>query len=303
MITITLRQMSYFTALAETRHFGRAADLCKVTQPALSAQIAEMEQRLGQRLFERTGRAALLTAEGESLRPAIERVLADARALEASARRGRGLLEGRFRLGIIPTVAPYLLPRLLAEASSRFPALALEIREAVTATLIEEAVAGSLDALIAADPIDHPALVTEHLFDDRFFLAAAVDDTAFARPPVAPEAPLLERLMLLEEGHCLRDQALALCGEVRPVTLARYGATSLATLLAMVGAGLGVTLLPEMAVASERGRPDLRIVPFAPPEPGRRIVLAWRASAGRQAEHASLAGLVRGSRPLLPASC
>ena len=292
MITITLRQMAYFEALAETRHFGRAAELSNVSQPALSTQIAEMEARLGVRLFERTGRAALTTPEGTRLKPLIERVLAGTREIEATARHGRGVLEGRFRLGIIPTIAPYILPGLLASAALRHPDLQLEIREAVTGTLMEETANGALDAMVAADPLDHPALAMQNLFGDRFFLAASAQDKAFEKPPVAPESPLLERLMLLEEGHCLREQALALCGEVKPLAMASYGATSLGTLLQMVAHGLGVTLIPEMALAVEANRADLRIVPFTEPQPARTICLGYRRTGGREADMQALGEVV-----------
>lgn len=295
MITITLRQMAYFEALAETRHFGRAAELSNVTQPALSAQIAEMEDRLGVRLFERTGRAALLTPDGERLKPLIEQALGDARAVESAARQGCGVLEGRFRLGIIPTVAPYLLPGLLDAVGERFPALTLEIREAVTDALIEETASGALDAMLAAEPLDHPALKTLPLFRDRFFLAASSRDKAFDKPPVAPDSPLLERLMLLEEGHCLRDQALALCGEVKPVAMASYGATSLGTLLQMVAHGLGVTLLPEMALPVETSRADLRVAPFTEPQPFRTICLGHRRTGARERDMKALGEMIAAS--------
>ncbi|MBK8458684.1 MAG: hydrogen peroxide-inducible genes activator [Phyllobacteriaceae bacterium] len=296
MITITLRQMAYFEALAETRHFGRAAELSKVSQPALSTQIAEIENRLGVRLFERTGRAALLTADGARLKPLIERALADAREIEATARLGRDVLEGRFRLGIIPTIAPYILPSVLSATAARFPRLTLEIREAVTGTLIEETASGGLDALLAADPLDHPSIATLPLFKDRFFLAASAGDKAFEKPPVAPESPLLERLMLLEEGHCLRDQALALCGEVKPVAMASYGATSLGTLLQMVAHGLGVTLVPEMALPVEAVRAELRVVPFTEPQPFRTICLGYRRSGGRESDVRALGDMIAAGR-------
>jgi len=292
----TVRQMIYFDALAQTLHFGRAAELCGVTQPALSAQIAEMEERLGCRLFERGGRAVQLTETAASLQPRIERILADIREVENLARRERGDMQGRLRLGMIPTVAPYLLPHILPELKSLFPALRLELREAVTQSLVTEAMAGRIDAFVAALPLDHPALVSETLFEDRFFLAVSDTDPAFVSPPVPPESPALERLMLLEEGHCMRDQALALCGSVRPTTLANYGATSLTTLLQMVSHGLGVTLIPEMAIGNTAGHGAMKIVPFAEPMPSRTIALAWRRSSSRHHECVQLASVLRGMR-------
>jgi LysR family hydrogen peroxide-inducible transcriptional activator len=300
MIRMTIRQMEYFDALARTLHFGRAAELAGVSQPALSSQIAEMEERLGCMLFERGGRAVRLTDEALALQPRIERLLGELQEIERIARQGPLAMEGRFRLGIIPTVAPYLLPQMLPEIRARFPRLQLELREAVTSTLIEETAARRLDAFIAAAPLDAPALVTEELFADRFFLAVPAGDPAFAAPPVPPESPALERLMLLEEGHCMREQALAVCGSVKPVAMASYGATSLTTLLQMVAHGMGVTLVPEMAADAAGEMRDLKIVPFAEPMPERTVCLAWRRNRARQEECVELAAIIRelqGRRP------
>jgi LysR family hydrogen peroxide-inducible transcriptional activator len=294
MIRLTIRQLEYFEALAETLHFGRAAEMAGVTQPALSAQVAEMEQRLACRLFERGGRSVTLTEEALALRPRIEGILADLRGLERAAQRGRAALEGRFRLGIIPTVAPYLLPRLLPLARKRFPSLAIELREAVTDVLVEETRAGRLDGFVAALPIDDPRLVAQPLFADRFFLAVPPGDPGFVDPPVAPESPALERLMLLDEGHCMREQALEICGKVRPAAMANYGATSLTTLLHMVAHGHGVTLIPEMATAEDSTRPDIDILPFTEPVPSRTICLVWRKNSARQQECQALADLIAG---------
>ena len=299
MIGLTVRQMQYFDALAQTLHFGRAAELAGVSQPALSAQIAEMEERLGCRLFERGGKTVRLTEEAETLLPRIETILADIRDVETIARRGRLAMEGKFRLGIIPTIAPYLLPHVLPDLKARFPALLLELREAVTASLVEETAAGRIDGFIAALPLDFPGLIKEELFEDRFFLAVPADDPGFAAPPVPPESPALERLMLLEEGHCLREQALAVCGSVKPVAMASYGATSLTTLLQMVAHGLGVTLIPEMAKGPASDMRDLKILPFMEPMPSRKVCLAWRRNSQRHDECVELAKIVRDLRNVL----
>ena len=285
--------MQYFEALAQTLHFGRAAELAGVSQPALSAQIAEMEERLGCALFERGGKQVRMTEDAVALQPRIEDVLGRIREIETIARRGRLALEGRFRLGIIPTVAPYLLPHVLPLLRERFPSLRLELREAVTDTLVEEAAAGRIDAFLAAMPLNAPGLVTRELFSDRFFLAVPAQDPEFVDPPVAPDSPGMERLMLLEEGHCLREQALAVCGAAKPVALANYGATSLTTLLQMVAHGLGVTLIPEMAAALAEESRDIRVVPFAEPMPARQLCLAWRRSTPRQDECEELAAILR----------
>lgn len=293
MIRLTIRQMEYFDALAQTLHFGRAAELAGVSQPALSAQIAEMEQRLGCRLFERSGRSVRMTPEAERLRGRIERVLSEVSEIQASATQGSDSMGQRFRLGLIPTVAPYLLPTILPEFRQRFPTLQIELKEAVTASLAEDALGRRLEAFVAALPLDYPGLVTEELFTDRFFLAVSAREPKLVAPPIPPESPILERLMLLEEGHCLREQALAVCGSVRPMALASYGATSLTTLLQMVSHGLGVTLIPEIALKSSAGIADLRVVPFADPAPERRICLAWRRNSVRQRNCAAVAELIR----------
>ncbi len=294
MIRLTVRQMQYFAALAETLHFGKAAALAGVSQPALSAQIAEMEERLACRLFERARNKVTMTEEARSIHFHIERILGEIRDVEAIALKGRGALEGRFRLGIIPTIAPYLLPHILPGLKRRFEGLQLELREALTATLVEEALSGRLDGFVAALPIEAPGLISETLFVDRFLLAVPPDDPSFAEPPVSPDSPALERLMLLEEGHCLRDQALAVCSSVKPLAMASYGATSLTTLLQMVSHGLGITLIPEMALASSQSMSDLKIVPFAEPAPSRTICLAWRRNSPRAPECATLAEFIRG---------
>jgi LysR family hydrogen peroxide-inducible transcriptional activator len=293
MIKMTIRQMQYFDALAQTLHFGRAAQLVGVTQPALSSQILELEERLACRLFDRSGKMVRLTDEAIALQPRIERILSEIREVESIARRGRPTMEGRFRLGIIPTIAPYLLPHILPEIRQRFPGLQLELREAVTETLAAETAAGRIDGFIAALPLDFPGLAKEELFIDRFFLAVPANDPSFVAPPVPPESPALERLMLLEEGHCMRDQALAICGSVKPVAMASYGATSLTTLLQMVAHGLGVTLIPEMAAGPEGDMRDLKIVPFTEPVPARTVCFAWRRNGSRHEECVELAGIIR----------
>lgn len=293
MIRLTIRQMEYFDALAQTRHFGRAAELAGVSQPALSAQVAEMEERLGCRLFERGGKSAGLTEEGRALQPRIEAILHEIRDVETVARRGRLAMDGRLRLGIIPTVAPYVLPRILPALRQLFPALTLELREAVTQTLVDETLGGRIDAALVALPVDQAGLTTEPIFEDAFLLAIPASEPGFVEPPVPPESPVLERLMLLEEGHCMREQALAVCGAVRPAAMANYGATSLTTLLQMVAHGFGVTLIPSIALTAAAEMRDIRVVPFAEPVPARRLGLVWRRGGARRSECAVLAASLR----------
>lgn len=291
---MTLRQMRYFEALATTRHFGRAAELVHVSQPALSAQIAQLERHLGTMLVERGRRATLLTAEGERLLPKVRAILAEVQALEGGVRHRNAPLSGRLRLGIIPTVAPYLVPVLIPHLKKHFPKLELELREAITATLLNDLQHGDIDAAIVALPVeDDEGLAARHLFHDRFLVASAEDESAVLMSPMTQERMDVSRLLLLEEGHCMRDHALAVCQTTSGRRLVNYGATSMATLLQMVSHGLGVTLIPEIAVKSESRHHRMRIVPFAEPQPSREIGLLTRDSSNREADFDAFAHSVR----------
>jgi LysR family hydrogen peroxide-inducible transcriptional activator len=279
---LTLKQMYYFDALARTLHFGKAAESVSISQPALSAQIAEMEGRLKCRLVERRRGPVVLTEAGQRLLPKVRRILGEVRALEEQFQQERGILTGTLRVGMIPTVAPYVLPSLVPHLAAHFPKLNLQVREAVTETLALALVAGDLDAILAAHPIEETGLAHATLFRDRFFMAASVNDRDVLASPLNQHQVALDRLLLLEEGHCLRDQALAVCKGVQQKKLVSFGATSLPTLLQMVAHGMGQTLLPEIALHAEAYRNgELRIVPFAAPEPARDIALFWRKSSER----------------------
>ncbi|QND52062.1 LysR family transcriptional regulator [Phyllobacterium sp. 628] len=296
----SVRQMRYFDILATTLHFRKAAELARVSQPALSAQIAEMEQRLGTTLFERTRRSVVLTDMGKRLLPRVRGILNGIRSLEELASQKRGILQGRLRLGIIPTIAPYLLPILIPALREAYPELTIELREAVTSKLVEDLRMGDLDALIAALPIDSDGVVARPLFRDRFLIATSSNDIDILTSPMTQESVALERLLLLEEGHCLRDQALAVCTSVKQRQLVNYGATSMATLLQMVSHGMGLTLIPEIAVRTEASRNNVRIIAFADPEPSREIGLIWRRQSERRDDFEALATtIVDCSRGLL----
>lgn len=288
----SVRQMRYFDILATTLHFRKAAELARISQPALSAQIAEMEQRLGTPLFERTRRTVVLTDMGKRLLPRVRGILNGIRSLEELASQRRGILQGRLRLGIIPTIAPYLLPILIPELREAYPELTIELREAVTSKLVEDLRLGDLDALIAALPIDSDGIVAKPLFRDRFLIATSSNDTDILTSPMTQESVALERLLLLEEGHCLRDQALAVCTNVKQRQLVNYGATSMTTLLQMVSHGMGLTLIPEIAVRTEASRNNVRILAFADPEPSREIGLIWRRQSERRDDFAALAATI-----------
>jgi LysR family hydrogen peroxide-inducible transcriptional activator len=288
----SVRQMRYFDILATTLHFRKAAELARISQPALSAQIAEMEQRLGTTLFERTRRTVVLTDMGKRLLPRVRGILNGIRSLEELASQRRGILQGRLRLGIIPTIAPYLLPILIPELRQAYPELTIELREAVTSKLVEDLRLGDLDALIAALPIDSEGVAAKPLFRDRFLIATSSNDTDILTSPMTQENVALERLLLLEEGHCLRDQALAVCTSVKQRQLVNYGATSMATLLQMVSHGMGLTLIPEIAVRTEASRNNVRIIAFADPEPSREIGLIWRRQSERRDDFEALAATI-----------
>jgi LysR family hydrogen peroxide-inducible transcriptional activator len=288
---ISLRQLRYFASLARRRHFGRAADDCAVTQPALSMQIRELEREIGAELVERRAGEVALTATGIEVARRAERILAAARDLVDFAQH-REILSGGLKLGIIPTLAPYLLPRLLPHLQHAYPSLRLDMRETQTAALIGELVAGDLDCLLLALPIEHADVETVALFEDRFLLAAPAGEPM---PRRALEADDVDqgRLILLEEGHCLRDQALAFCNTAPRDSVAALGSTSLATVMQMVANGYGVTLVPEIAADAEVRDDRVTLKRFRAPEPGRTIGLAWRKTSPRRRDFAALGQAVK----------
>jgi LysR family hydrogen peroxide-inducible transcriptional activator len=278
---ITLRQLHYFRALAETRSFGRAAGLVNVSQPALSMQIKELEGILGTPLVERSPRDLRLTRAGRSVLDRANRILGEAMELEADARHARGL--GELHIGMIPTVAPYLLPGTLAALRAADITRDLRLREAQTANLLEGLRDGRLDAVVLADPAPTPDLILHPLFIDHFVLAGSPTRLqALGRSPEAlrPVGLPAEQLLLLDEGHCLADQALEVCALDRRQTRLDLGASSLSTLCGLVAQGFGLTLLPEIALTNEtRGTPTLKLRRFHAPEPARQVTLVRRAGS------------------------
>lgn len=296
MVHVTLKQLRYFEALARELHFGRAAEDCAVSQPALSMQIQELEQQLGIPLVERTRTGIRLTPKGAEIAIRATRVLGDVRDLIEYARHSTEPLSGPLRFGVIPSVAPYMLPPLLPLMRDNHPALELHVRETQTLTLVDELVAGKLDVLLLALPINHPDIETLALFEDRFLLAMPRSAKVNSRLRATRDLVESDRLLLLEEGHCLRDQALTYCNLRRSSTFNTFGASSLSTLVEMVAGGLGITLLPEMSVPVEaRGR-TLTLMRFTDPEPTRTIGLAWRSSSPRRDDVMALAKLVEAAR-------
>jgi len=290
---VTLRQLRYFDALAQTLHFGRAAERCAVTQPALSMQLKELERELGLRLVERVGSTVALTPNGRGVAQRAEAILAQTRELSAFARQRQGVLSGPFRLGIIPSVAPYILPALLRETGRLYPGLELLVRETQTLPLLDELARGDLDAALLALPVGDPRIEAMPLFDDLFQIAVEAGAAAAWRAEPDPRGRLAASpLLLLEEGHCLRDQALQFCRIGAGAARRSLGATSLTTILHMVAAGRGVTLLPGLCARSEVDRRRVALIPFAEDPPRRTIGLAWRKGTARP-DCAAIGDLVR----------
>ncbi|WP_127076388.1 hydrogen peroxide-inducible genes activator [Rhodomicrobium lacus] len=291
MANISLKQLRYFDALARSLHFGRAAEACAVTQPALSMQIQELERELGAALIERTRTGAKLTREGEEAAHRVASILAAVRDLEASARQGDAPLSHALRIGVIPTVAPYMLPRLLPVLREDYPDLDVELRESQTGHLLADLAGGRLDTVLLALPVDLPDIETLPLFEDEFVFAVPESRVVPEGALASPDMFVNERILLLEEGHCLRDQALSVCSLNRAGKLDTMGTTSLSTLVQMVAGGFGVTLLPRMSLAVE-ARSGVRLMRFAPPVPHRTIGLAWRTSSPRKADFRELGRIV-----------
>ena len=293
---VTLRQLRYFETLARTKHFGMAADQCAVTQPALSMQIKELERELGVELVERRGNTIAVTPAGQEIAARAEAILSQVRELSDCARQHHGVLTGTLRLGIIPSVAPYLLPDILTEVTKHYPHLDLQIRETQTGALVEELLRGELDAVLVALPVQQPQLETMPLFEDRFLIAvqsqAAPDwSKSDLRTRIGQE-----RLLLLEEGHCLRDQALQFCQIANMQARKALGAASLTTIMQMVAAGHGITLLPELCAKAEVDRQRVALIAF-PNEPPMRIVgLAWRRTSSRKSDFTALGELIKSLR-------
>ena len=291
MINFTLKHFRYFDALARLGHFGRAAEACSISQPALSVQIKEMETMLGAPLVERSARQIHLTTLGEEFLLRARKILAEVEELNELARVSDGPLTGALRMGVIPTVAPYLLPAILRELSRRRPGLELKPRESITQSLVEDLLHSRLDFIVAALPVSEPSLREFALFDEDLVLVRSAEDAGLPVP--SPEKLPEMKLLLLEEGHCFRDQALSFCN-MRPSdpSLVMEG-SSLSTLVQMVSAGLGLTVIPEMAVPLETHGARLAISRFRQNTPKRTIGMVWRKTNPLGAQLMELGAIVR----------
>jgi LysR family transcriptional regulator, hydrogen peroxide-inducible genes activator len=274
---VTLKQLRYFDALARLGHFGRAAEACAISQPALSMQIKELETALGGMLLERGARQLWLTKFGEDIATRVVDILRSVDELGDVARVASDRLVGRLRIGMIPTIAPYLLPTVIGNLARLHPQLDIHARETVTPKLLQELAEGRLDTAIVALPVSEPSLTEVALFTENFLLVRPGKDEG---APVPGRDRLSEmRVLLLEEGHCFRDQALSFCNMQASRPREVLDASSLSTLVQMVSAGIGVTLIPEMAVAVETRSASVSIARFADPQPARTIGMIWRKTS------------------------
>lgn len=292
-MNITLRQMHYFDALARTLHFGRAADACGVSQPALSVQIKELEETLGTELIERGTRQLRLTNFGEVFAPRARAILRSVDELGDLARASQDRLVGRLRIGVIPTVAPYLLPAIIGDLTRMHDGLDIHVRETLTSKLLEDIAEGRIDTAIVALPISESSLTEVALFSEDFLLVRPSRDSG--KPVPAPEILREMRLLLLEEGHCFRDQALSFCSMPSAVPREGLDASSLSTLVQMVGAGIGVTLIPEMAVAVETRSASVSVARFKNPPPSRTVGMIWRKTSPLAKQLTQISDVVRRS--------
>ena len=289
---MNIRDLRYLVALAEHRHFGRAAEASFVSQPTLSTQIRKLEEELGVSLVERAPRRVMLTPVGREIADRAQRILADVDELHQIAQRSQDPDAGTVRLGIFPTLGPYLLPHVIPRVRERFPRLELLLVEEKTEILLRQLREGRLDAAVLALPVHDNQLVTRLLFEEPFLLAVPHGHRLAHHHLIALDDLRQESLLLLEDGHCLRDQALDVCRLSGADEKSGFRATSLETLRQMVAAGVGITLLPRLAVAPPVApSADISLVPFRTPPPYRRIAMIWRRSTAREGLLRKLADL------------
>ncbi len=300
---MNLRELEYLVAVGDHGHFGEAARACHVSQPTLSTQLRKLEEQLGVTLIERNPRQVALTPVGATIAARARAALAEVAEIQALARASRDPEAGTIHLGLFPTLAPYLLPHVVAGLHRRFPRLEVLLVEEKSAVLVERLLDGRLDAAVLARPIREDSLHEEPLFAEEFVLAVPADHPlARESGPVSAAVLGEHEVLLLDEGHCLRDQALSVCSSAGASERRGFRATSLETLRQMVAAGVGITLLPRLAVEPPVPvSPEVVVRPFADPAPRREIALYWRRSSPQGEFLASLAQMLRrGPSFLLP---
>jgi LysR family hydrogen peroxide-inducible transcriptional activator len=298
---MTLTELRYIVAVAEERHFGRAAERCFVSQPSLSASVRKLEEELEVKIFERDAREVLVTRVGEQVVAQARRTLEEAERVRLVARQGRNPLAGPLRLGVIHTIAPYLLPDLVAALRSAAPQMPLDIEENLTANLDQMLKAGQIDAAILALPFDAAGVEITPLYDEDFRVIVPAKHPWARRRQVAIDELDGENLLLLPIGHCFRDQILQACREfARPAPAGKQG-NSLETIRNMVASGIGISVLPATALTPKYASPLVKALDFAPPRPMRRVVLATRSAFARPAAALEIArSVVELDLPILP---
>jgi len=294
---MTLTELRYIVAVARERHFGRAAEACFVSQPTLSVAIKKLEDELEVKLFERGGNEVSITPLGEDIVRQAQAVIEQAAAIKEIAQRGKDPLAGPLRLGIIYTIGPYLLPELVRQIIERTPQMPLLLQENFTVKLLEMLRAGELDCAILAEPFPDTGLAVAPLYDEPFLAALPKNHPLASREAVSAEELKQQTMLLLGTGHCFRDHVLEVCPEFARLSSDAEGirktfeGSSLETIKHMVASGMGVTVVPRLSV-DEKAQPHVRYVPFKPPVPSRRVVLAWRRSFTRYEAIAALRNAV-----------
>lgn len=291
---MNLRDLRYLVALADTRHFGKAADKCFVSQPTLSAQIKKLETYLGVQLIERQPRKVTLTETGEKVVPLARRMLQESDEIISLARNEHDPLSGKINVALIPTVGPYLLPLMMRRLRKQLPQLKAMLYEYQTEPLLQKLRAGEIELGILALPVPLDGLESAQLYDEPFTVAMPANHPLAKRATLKLDDLSGEALLLLEDGHCLRDQALEVCSRIDVKENEDYRATSLETLRQMVAAGLGITLLPQLATRGPFGTGHgLVVKPFSKPVPTRTVGAVWRKSSARSAAIAALCDVIR----------
>ena len=294
---ITFRQLRYFESLSRHMNFGRAAIECSISQPALSLQIRELEAQLGIELVERGKSSINLTDTGRTVAERAAEILTSVNDLVDFAKHRGGILTGPLKLGVIPSIGPYLLPAILPLLKSHFPELELHVRESQTDNLLDALVERRIDLALLALPVNRSGIEQVGLFEDPFYLLTPRGHPLAAGGDIKMQNLEGERVLLLEEGHCLRDQALKLCSQAGVGDIEEFGATSLATIVQLASNGYGVTILPEMALGVEaRNQDNIAVASFAKPRPSRTIGLAWRDTSARKADFLEFGRIVSESR-------
>jgi LysR family transcriptional regulator, hydrogen peroxide-inducible genes activator len=293
-MAMNLRDLRYFVALADTRHFGKAAERCFVSQPTLSAQIKKLENYLGVQLIERQPRRVALTETGAKILPAARRIVQESDDIISLARNEHDPLSGTVKVGLIPTIGPYLLPLVTRKLRKQLPRLKLLLYEYQTQPLLEKLRAGDLELGVLALPVPLDGLEAMELYAENFLVAMPNDHKLAKKSNVKLDELTDETLLLLEDGHCLRDQALEVCSRIDVKENADYRATSLETLRQMVAAGLGITLLPELATRGPFGSGHgLTVKPFVRPIPSRTVGAVWRKSSSRSEAIRAVGEIIR----------